>query len=116
MRVNSLEAFCRDRTCHFVRLGFGTWGNEQIRVYGTKGMAESVDGFRRSRLYLEGREASGLPMPDDPISTDYLEHYVNFLLDGTPMPASRDEEIAALRAAIAAHEAAVSGERVTVWL
>jgi len=95
---------------------FGSWGNEQIRVYGTLGMAESVDGFRRHRLYIEGREDTELPMPQHPLSTDYLEHYVNYLLDGTPMPASREEEIAALRAAIAAHEAAVTGRHVAVRL
>jgi predicted dehydrogenase len=92
---------------------FGTWGNEHLRVHGTRGMAESVDGFRRHRLYLPDRESTDLPLVED-VSTSYLRHYIDFLLDGTPFPTRRDEELAALRAVIAAHEAALSGERVAV--
>lgn len=92
---------------------FGSWGNEHLRVHGTRGMVESVDGFRRHRLYLPGRESTELPLSMD-VATEYLEHYVNYLLDGTPFPTRRDEEIAALRAVIAAHESALSGKPVTV--
>jgi len=94
---------------------FGSWGNEHLRVHGTKGMVESVDGFRRHRLYLPDRESTELPLSED-VSPSYLEHYINFLLDGTSFPTRRDEELAALRAVIAAHEAALSGERMTVRL
>ncbi|MHB9109001.1 MAG: Gfo/Idh/MocA family protein [Armatimonadota bacterium] len=92
---------------------FGSWGNEHLRVHGTRGMAESVDGFRRHQLYLPGRESTELPLVED-VSTSYLEHYVNYLLDGTPFPTRRDEEIAALRAVISAHEAALTGKTVKV--
>lgn len=94
---------------------FGTWGNEHLRVHGTVGMAESVDGFTRHRLFLPGRESTELPMRED-ISTGYLEHYVNYLLDGTPFPTRRDEELAALRAVISAHEAAITGSEIAVCL
>lgn len=94
---------------------FGSWGNEHLRVHGTLGMAESVDGFRRHRLYLPDRDSTELPLVED-ISINYLEHYINFLLDGTPFPTRRDEEIAALRAVIAAHEAALTGKPVKVKL
>jgi len=94
---------------------FGSWGNEHLRIHGTKGMVESVDGFRRHRLYLPDRESTALPLVED-VSTSYLEHYINFLLDGTPFPTRREEELAALRAVIAAHQAALSGERVRVKL
>ncbi len=93
---------------------FGSWGNEHLRVFGTRGMAESVDGFRRHRLYLNGQEPAELPLPDPPVSTSFIEHYVNHLLDGTPIPVAYDEEIAALRAVIAAHDAAVTGRRITI--
>jgi predicted dehydrogenase len=93
---------------------FGAWGNDQIRVYGTKGMAESVDGLLRNRLCIQGREETDLPMPPHPLSTDYLEHYVNCLLDGTPMPVSLQDEMSALRAVLAAYQSALTGERVTV--
>lgn len=93
---------------------FGCWGNDQVRVFGTAGMVETVDGFRRSRLYLPGREDSDLPIPEDLVSPTYIEHYVRFLLDGTKMPTPFEEEMAMTRAMIALHEASVSGERVVV--
>ncbi len=92
---------------------FGRWGNEHLRVFGTRGMVESVDGFRRHRLYLPGRKSTALPL-DASVSPHYLAHYLQYLLDGTPIPTRRDEELAALRTVIAAHEAALSGERVVV--
>lgn len=95
---------------------FGVWGNDQLRVFGTRGMAESVDGFQRNRLFLDGRESTDLPLPTPPISTCYIEHYANLLLDGTPMPSSHAEEVAAQRAIITAYQSACSGRRVQVKL
>lgn len=93
---------------------FGCWGNDQLRVFGTAGMVETVDGFRRSRLYLPDREDTKLPIPDDLVSPAYIEHYVRFLLEGTKMPTPLEEEMAMTRAMITLHEASVSGERVAV--
>jgi predicted dehydrogenase len=93
---------------------FGAWGNDQVRVFGTKGMAETVDGFRRSSAYIPGRESTELPFPDDLVSPVYIAHYARYLLDGTPMPIPFEEEMAMTRAMLALHEAAVTGARVTV--
>ncbi len=91
---------------------FGSWGNDHIRVTGTRGMAESVDGFVRSNFYQLGNGVRELPPAT--ISTDHLEHYVNYLLDGTPMPTSFADELAALRTTFAAHQAAQTGATVTI--
>lgn len=98
---------------------FGAWGNDQLRVFGTRGMAETVDGFRRRSVYIPGRKSGGredteLIFPDDLVSPLYIEHYVNYLLDGTPMPTPFAEEMAMTRAMLALHEAAVTGQRVAV--
>lgn len=93
---------------------FGVWGNDQLWVFGSQGMAETVDGFRRHSLYLPGRESTELPFPDDMVSPLYIEHYVDYLLDGTPMPTPFEEEMAMTRAMLALHEAAAAGERVQV--
>lgn len=95
---------------------FGQWGNDQLRVFGTAGMAESVDGFTRNSAYLPDRDARDLPMPPVMPSMNYLMHFVDGLLDGTPMPIPYDMELAALRAVIAAQRAVETGERVTVQL
>ena len=44
----------------------------------------------------------------------YIAHYTKTLLDGAPMPTPFAEEMAMTRAALALHEAAVTGRRVTV--
>jgi len=93
---------------------FGTWGNEQLRVFGTLGMAETVDGFRKHALYLPGRERTELPIPEDLVSPVYIEHYVNYLLDDTAMPTPFEEEMAMTRAMLALHQAARTGKCVKV--
>ena len=93
---------------------FGAWGNDQLRVFGTLGMAETVDGFRRHHLYLPPREDTALPFPEDLVTPLYIVHYTKALLDGTPMPTPFVEEMAMTRAALALHEAAETGQRVTV--
>ena len=93
---------------------FGAWGNDQLRVFGTKGMVDTVDGFRRHSLYLPGRDEFDLPFPDDLVSPMTILHYVNYLLHGTPMPMSFEEEMAMTRAMLAMHEAAVAGEWIEV--
>lgn len=32
--------------------GFGSWGNEMLRIFGTKGIIEAVDGGVRTRLIV----------------------------------------------------------------
>lgn len=94
---------------------FGSWGNDQVRIFGTKGMAESVDGLKKNALYVPGQcESTDLPVPDDLCSSLYIEHLVNFLLDQTPMPTPFEDEMAMTRAMLALHKAAETGKRVTV--
>ena len=93
---------------------FGVWGNDQLRVFGTKGMAETVDGFRRHSLYLPGRESTELPIPDELLSPLYIAHYVAYLLDGTPMPTPFEEEMSMTRAMLALHESSVAGKKLSV--
>jgi predicted dehydrogenase len=93
---------------------FGIWGNDQLRVFGTKGMAETVDGFRRHSLYLPGRDEFDLPFPEDLASPVYLEHYANYLLNGAPMPTAFEDEMAMTRAMLAIHDAAMTGEWIEV--
>ncbi len=91
------------------------WGNDQLRVFGTGGMAETVDGYSRSTLYLNEREAAvELPIPGDVASPLYIRHYVDYLLDGTPMPTSFEDEMDMTRAMLALHEASLIDKRVEV--
>ncbi len=40
--------------------GFGLWGNEHLRIFGTQGMAEITDGGQRTRWYTAGGDAGPL--------------------------------------------------------
>jgi predicted dehydrogenase len=88
--------------------GFGSWGNAQLRVHGTKGMIEAVDDMRRNTMIIG--ENAPEPIPDVPESyPDFFDSYVDYLLDGTPMPYSADDDLYALRTVIRAQEAVDAG-------
>ncbi len=40
--------------------GFGSWGNEALRVFGTKGMVEATDGGTKSRLVIGDKDMGSL--------------------------------------------------------
>lgn len=48
--------------------GFGSWGNEMVRVFGTKGIIESTDGGKRTKLVVGDEDRGDLdtssPAPD----------------------------------------------------
>jgi len=84
--------------------GIGYWGNDQLRVHGTGGMVEAVDGFTRCRMVLGAGTPE--PIPDVPASyPDFFDAYVDHLLDGTPMPYDPEEDLYALRTVIRAQDA-----------
>ena len=60
----------------------GFRGNDQVRVHGTKGMAEIVDGRMRRVMVVKG----GQPGPFDDVTPDpdYPQDIINAILDGTP--------------------------------
>jgi predicted dehydrogenase len=93
--------------------GIGRWGNEQFRVMGTDGMLEAVDGFTRHRMVI-GKSAPE-PIPDVADSfPDFFDSYVDFLLDGTPMPYSMEDDMYALRTVIRAQNAVDAGRILDV--
>lgn len=75
--------------------GFGRHGNDQIRVFGTKGMAEITDGGTRSRVVIG--EADLGPLDVSEIVEPYFHSYLRHLLGDGEMPMSRDEELHPLR-------------------
>ena len=84
--------------------GIGYWGNDQLRIHATGGMIEAVDGMTRSRMVIG--ESKEEPIPDVPDSyPNFFDSYVDFLLDGTPMPYSLEDDLWALRTVIRAQEA-----------
>ena len=62
--------------------GIGYHGNDQIRVHGTKGMIELVDGFTRRRLVAGNRAPESFP--DVPPVRTYPQDMIDAVLDGSP--------------------------------
>ena len=39
--------------------GFGLWGNESVRIFGTEGMLELFDGARKTHIYTNNADDFG---------------------------------------------------------
>jgi len=93
--------------------GFGKWGNETLRIFGTRGFVEAVDGGARTRLVIGDRDFGALP--DAGGSQSFLGLYLESLLGRASMPFSLEEEIHPTRMIIKAKESArkssAAGER-----
>ncbi len=88
-------------TCNYLNpRGFPSWGNETLRIFGTKGMVEAVDGGARTRLVCGDKDEGSLCL-DEP-SMEYFEMFLDELLGIHPMPLSLEEELHPLRALIRA--------------
>ena len=88
--------------------GIGYWGNDQVRVHGTGGMAEAVDGFGRCVMVIGDAPPEAIPAIPESYPS-FFDSYVDYLLDGTPMPYSEQDDIHALRTVIRAQEAVEKG-------
>lgn len=76
-------------------------GNETLRVFGTTGFIESVDGGARTRLVTAGRIVE--PLAAVP-ALDYFDAVAAQLVNGTAMPLTLDEELHPLRVLLRAKE------------
>jgi predicted dehydrogenase len=87
--------------------GFGPWGNESLRIFGTKGFAEAVDGGARTRLVIGDEDLGPLAIPD--VARDYFDLVVDSILGVAPAPLSVEEELHPTRAVLRAKESALRG-------
>ena len=88
---------------YFNPQSFNSWGNETVRAFGTAGMIEITDGGMRTHLYTDDGDEGEFVFTEEP--KHFFKHLCEHLLDGTPMPFSRDEELSPLRTIIRAKEA-----------
>ncbi|MBE7054516.1 MAG: Gfo/Idh/MocA family oxidoreductase [Ruminococcaceae bacterium] len=85
--------------------GFGKWGNESIRIFGTEGMVEITDGGRRTHLYTHSADEGEIDTQNSDC-VDYFKLLTEHLLYGNDMPLSQDEELHPLRVVIRAFDSA----------
>ena len=81
---------------------FGSWGNEHLRIFGSHGFIESVDGGVHTRLVLNGKDMGEIDVSER--SADYFEMFLDEL-NGGVMPFSLEDELHPVRMVIRAKEA-----------
>jgi predicted dehydrogenase len=76
-------------------------GNETLRIFGTKGFVESVDGGTRTRLVT----GTGITEPlERAAGRDYFDSVAEHIVTGAPMPLTIEEELHPLRMLLRAKE------------
>lgn len=80
--------------------GFGSWGNESLRIFGTLGLVEATDAGQRSRLVIGDRDLG--PVDRGPEPAPYFTQYLRAVLGLGEMPLSLEEELHPLRALLRA--------------
>ena len=75
--------------------GHGVWGNDHLRIFGTEGFVESVDGGKRTAIVIGESPSRELPPLNKP--RDHADDYFRFILENAPMPMSLEEELHPLR-------------------
>ncbi len=90
---------------YFNPKGIGRWGNEELRIWGTKGMLESTDAGTRTRLIVGEEDRGALTVGK---SLDYFDLFLDELLGVRAMPLSLDEELHPTRIVIRANASAKS--------
>jgi len=76
-------------------------GNETLRIFGTRGFIESVDGGARTRLV---RREGVIEQLDRQPGPDYFDAFAAHLVTGAPMPLTSEEELHPLRVMLRAKE------------
>lgn len=80
--------------------GFGSWGNESLRIFGTLGMMESTDGGQRTRLIIGERDHGSIILTQD--WPEYFTLVVESILGRRKMPLTLEQALHPTRMVIRA--------------
>lgn len=86
--------------------GTGVWGNESLKILGTKGSIETRDGGRYRRLVIGGEDLGDFDVLTQQPS--WLDRVLREILHGESMPLSLEEELSPTRWALRAREKAMA--------
>ena len=86
--------------------GFPRHGNECLRIWGTEGMLELVDGATRTHLYTHKGDEGEIDLTNSDCP-DFFQELVSHLQKRGEMPLTPEEELHPLRVVIKAFEAAI---------
>ena len=80
--------------------GFGRWGNEHLRIYGTLGFVEATDGGTKTRLVIGDQDFGAIEQSEP--ARDYFDMVLDELAGRAAMPFSLEEELHPTRMVIRA--------------
>ena len=92
--------------------GIGYWGNDQLRVHGTKGMIELVDGQKRRMLAVNDQGPG--TFEDGTPDASYPQDLVDCILDGTPTLLTQEDSFRNTEVVLRAQESAEKGVAVKI--
>lgn len=84
--------------------GFGKHGNEHLRIFGTLGFVEAVDGGARTRLILGDKDCGPIDVSEP--SKDYFDYFISALRGEGSMPLTLEDELHPTRIVIRAKASA----------
>lgn len=84
--------------------GIGHWGNEHLRVFGTKGMVEFTDGGERTRLIIGKKDYGEIDISN--YIKDYFDYFLDAVTGSGDMPISLEDELHCTRVVIRAKQSA----------
>ena len=91
---------------------FGCHGNEQLRILGSEGVIEMVDGFQRRMLALH--EQAPAEFPDAEPSHSYPQDLIDCVLDGTPTLLTQEDSFRNTEVVLRAQESADTGKVISL--
>lgn len=80
---------------------FDVWGNEHLRIWGTKGFIETVDGCTKTRIAVNGEKIKDLELHHEN-DRNYFDFVLDKIIDNKEMPISLEDELHPLRVVIRA--------------
>lgn len=80
---------------------FGLWGNESVRIFGTDGMIEIVDGARKTHIYTNDSDEGEIDISRSDCR-DFFDLLAEHLVFGKEMPMPLETELHPLRVVIRA--------------
>lgn len=88
--------------------GFGKWGNESVRIFGTEGMVEITDGGRKTHYYSQNRDEGEIDTSgsDCPVFFNLIAQHI---LYKNPLPMTLEEELHPLRVVLRAFDSDKEG-------
>lgn len=84
--------------------GFGSWGNEMVRIFGTRGMVEAVDAGTKTRLVVGNEDRGPLDLSETP--PDWLEMVLDHIQGEYRFPFSLADELHPTRMVLRVAESA----------